>query len=250
MKNICLIVEYDGTNYKGFQKQPDFNIKTIQEELENSIFLLTNEKVKIIGSGRTDAGVSAEKQFVNFFSKSNIPPEKFSFALNNILPKDISIKKSFLVPDNFHARHSAISRKYRYRILIDKNRSSLRRNLVFHCPFKLNFEIMKKEWLSINGKYDFTAFCRSETDRKYMFCNIIETTIEKEKDEIVLTIKADTFLRGMVRLLVGALLSISQEKTNKTLIELINNKEKNKFIFSAAPEGLSLIDVEYPNFTF
>ncbi|GIW21658.1 MAG: tRNA pseudouridine synthase A [Candidatus Sericytochromatia bacterium] len=246
MNNICLILEYEGKNYNGFQKQKSLNIKTIQGELENAIFKLTNEKIKTIGAGRTDAGVNAEKQFVNFFSNSNIPPEKFSLALNNLLPKDISVKRSFLVPNNFHARYSAISRKYKYRILVDKNRSSLRRNLVFHCPFYLNFEIMKNEWLSIVGKHDFTAFCKSETNRKNMECNIIETTIDKKDDEIILTIKADTFLRGMVRLLVGTLLSISQEKTNKTLIEFIKNKEKNKFIFSAPPEGLSLVDVEYP----
>jgi tRNA pseudouridine38-40 synthase len=246
MKNICLILEYEGKNYKGFQKQSKSTVKTIQAEIEKAIFKLTNEKVNIVGAGRTDAGVNAEKQFANFFTNCNIPPEKFSLALNNILPEDISVKKSFLVPNNFHSRYSAINRKYRYRILIDKNRSSLRRNVVFHCKFNLNFEIMKKEWLSIVGKHDFTAFCKSETDRKNMECTISETTFDKVNDEIILTIKSDTFLRGMVRLLVGALLSISQEKTNKTLLELINQKEKNKFIFSAPPEGLSLIDVEYP----
>jgi tRNA pseudouridine38-40 synthase len=246
MRNICLIVEYEGKNYKGFQIQPDPNIMTVQGEIEKAIYKLTNEKVKIIASGRTDAGVNAEKQFVNFFTNSNIPEEKFSFALNNILNEDISVKRSFLVPDNFHSRYSALKRKYRYRILIDKNRSALRRNSVFHCKFDLDFEIMKKEWLSILGKHDFTAFCKSETHRKNMECTIFETTIEKINDEIILTITADTFLRGMVRLLVGALLNISQKKTNKKLIEFINNKERKNIIFSAPPEGLSLIDVEYP----
>lgn len=246
MKNICLILEYEGKNYKGFQKQPDKHISTIQNELEDALFKFTGENIKTISSGRTDAGVNAEKQFVNFFSNSNIPPKKFSIGLNNLLPSDISIKDSFLIDNNFHSRYSALSRTYKYRILTEKNRSALKRNLVFYCPSNLDFEIMKTEWLSIIGKYNFKSFSRNESNKDNMECSIYSTRIDKIDNEIVLIIEANRFLRGMVRLLIGALLSISQKRTDKTLLEFINNTTKDKYIFSAPPEGLCLIDVKYP----
>ena len=248
MRNICLVLEYDGTNFNGFQKQPNENVKTIQGEIEKAIKAVTGNEANIFGSGRTDTGVSSEEQYANFFTASNIEPEKLKFALNTKLPPQISINKSFEVPMTFHSRHSAIKRTYRYRILNSAVRSALRRNSVFQFKEKLDFEAMEEAWLSLHGVHDFDAFCKSNTDRVVMTCHIFNTECYIEDDELIFIITADTFLRGMVRLLIGTLIFIGKGKLKPTdLMEIIENKpqDRSRFSFSAGAEGLSLIKIDY-----
>jgi tRNA pseudouridine38-40 synthase len=247
MRNICIVAEYDGTNLKGFQKQPDPNIRTVQGEIDKALQLILGHEVKTIGSGRTDAGVSSEEQYINFFTDSKINAENFKLALNTKLIPEISIKKSFEVPESFHARYSALSRKYRFRILNSKVRSALRRNTTFHYSLELDYELMEKAWLSLRGKHNFSPFCKSDTNRTNMFCTILDTSCYKQDDELVFFITSDSFLRGMVRLLIGTLINIGLKKIlPEDLISILDNQEKHKVGFSAGATGLSLIKIEYP----
>lgn len=251
MRNICLVLEYDGTNFNGFQIQPDEHIITVQGEIQRAIEEITGIKTKIYGAGRTDTGVSAEQQYANFFTESKILAEKFKFALNTKLPPEISINKSFEVPHTFHSRHSAIRRTYRYRILNSPTRSAVRRNSVYQSWPKLDFELMKKAWLSLRGEHDFSAFCISDTDRLIMKCEIFDTSCHIDNDELVFFITGDTFLRGMVRLLIGTLIHIGKGKLKpEELMEIVKNKQRERVVFSVPASGLSLIKIEYPEESF
>ncbi len=247
MKNICIVFEYDGTNFQGFQRQPAKDIRTIQGELEKALESITGISIKVTGAGRTDAGVSASRQYANFLIDSVIPPEKFKFALNTKLPSEISVYESFEVPIDFHARYSAVKRTYRYRILNSKTRSALRRNNVFHFHQPLDFEQMQKAWLNLRGKHDFSAFCKSNSDRVNMNCTIFNTECEKAGDELVFLITADTFLRGMVRFLIGTLIQIGiYRQKPEELMKIIDSRDKSLVTYSAGGTGLSLINIEYP----
>ena len=247
MKNVCLIIEYDGTHFNGFQKQPNPEVKTIQGEIERAIKEITGEEVKTIASGRTDAGVSAEEQYINFLSETDIPIERLKFALNSKLPEEISVKESFLANEKFHARFSATKRSYRFRILNAPIKSALRRNCVFHFSLPLDFDAMEKAWLTLRGKHDFTAFGKSDSDRKDMTCEIFDTSCYKNGDELVFFITASSFLRGMVRLLIGTTIFIGQGKLQpEELMDIVIKKDRSRVGFSAGATGLSLIKIEYP----
>ena len=142
MNNIKLTLEYDGTNYYGWQKQK--GMKTIQGEIEEALFLVTKEKCEVTGSSRTDAGVHAKGFIANFKTNSNVPPERFREALNVKLPNDIVVVKSEKVEDDFHARYCAKGKTYEYYILNDQVPSALMRNQVYHYKYDLNIEAMKK----------------------------------------------------------------------------------------------------------
>lgn len=251
MRNICLVLEYDGTNFNGFQIQPDEHIITIQGEIERAIKEITGVKTKLYGAGRTDTGVSADQQYANFFTESLIPAEKFCLALNTKLPPAISINKSFEVPSTFHSRFSAIRRTYRYRILNSPARSAIRRNSVYQSWPKLDFELMKKAWMTLRGEHDFSAFCKSDTDRIIMRCTIFNTDCYIDKDEMVFIITGDTFLRGMVRFLIGTLIHIGKGKLQpEDLMDIVKSKNKERVVFSVPASGLSLIKIEYPESAF
>ena len=247
MRNVCLILEYDGTNLNGFQAQPIKELVTVQGELEKALHKITGEEIKIIGAGRTDAGVSADRQYANFFTNTVIPTQRLRMAINTKLPPEISVKESFDVPMEFNARYSAISRSYRYRILNSPARSALRRNSVFHFKQELDFELMKEAWLTLRGKYNFTAFCRADTDRKIMTCTIKDTNCWQDKDEFVFTITSDTFLRGMVRFLIGTTILIGLKRLEPDdLMDIVRCCDRSRVSLSASGVGLSLSDVIYP----
>jgi tRNA pseudouridine38-40 synthase len=251
VKNICLILEYDGTDFNGFQKQPNKSLRTIQGELEKAIFKITGNEINITGAGRTDSGVSASQQYANFYTDVNIPPEKFCFALNTKLPPEISVINSFEVPIDFNARYSAIRRTYRYKILNSKIRSALRRNSVYHYRAPLDYEVMQEAWLSLRGKHDFSAFCKSDHDRTYMSCEIFNTESNRSGNELIFFITSDTFLRGMVRFLIGTLILIGEHELNPgDLMELVRSRDRNRVTFSASGVGLSLVKIEYPEEAF
>lgn len=251
VRNICLVLEYEGKKFNGFQTQPNENVITVQCEIEKAIQKVTGTETRLYGSGRTDTGVSAEEQYANFFTDFDIAQEKFRLAINSYLPPEISINKSFEVPENFNARYSAIKRTYRYRILNSPTRSALRRNSVFKLWPELNFEVMEEAWHTLSGTHDFSAFCKTNSDRKIMTCTIFDTDAYKYNDEMIFIITGDTFLRGMVRLLIGTLINIGKEKLKpEDLMKIVDKKERNNMSFSAGAEGLSLIKIEYPESAF
>lgn len=245
MKNICLIIEYDGSAFSGFQKQP--GKVTVQGELERTIELITGSYIPVFGAGRTDTGVSAEKMYINFQASTNIPAERFVKAINRIVDRAITVKESFYVSSDFNARHSAVSRTYRYRVLNTKVRSSLRRNFVCNYPYELDEKIMNDLWLMFQGKHDFSSFCKTGSDRKYPYCDVFSTSMIKVYDEIHFFITAQSFLRSMVRLLIGSVLLAGQGKISKEIVwQALKGKIENPPKFVAPAEGLCLIDVCYP----
>ncbi|SDZ31084.1 tRNA pseudouridine38-40 synthase [Proteiniborus ethanoligenes] len=244
MRNIKLIIEYDGTNYSGWQKQP--HQTTIQKTIEDSITKITKEKIEIYGSGRTDKGVHAKGQVANFFTGSKIPAERFREAINSVLPKDIVISHSEEVDESFHSRYSAKGKEYRYIIYNRRISSPLLRNYAYHVPQKLHFDYMKKAVNDFVGTNDFVAFMASGSSVKDTIRTIHNISLEKDKEIIQLKINGDGFLYNMVRIILGTLVDIGIGKIDRDAIpQIILSKDRQKAGHTAPPQGLYLERVYY-----
>ncbi len=245
MRNIKLVIEYDGTSYHGWQSQN--NALAVQDVIEKAIMTLTGEKCKLIGSGRTDAGVHAIGQVANFITNSKIPPEKFSYALNNILPDDIVIKSSEQVPGSFHARYSAIGKKYRYVIYNSRQRSALLRNRAYFVPYDLDIPSMEKAMKYFVGTHDFAAFKAADSTEKSSIRTITDTWLKKEGEIVTFEIAGDGFLYNMVRIIAGTLVEVGMGKIAADDIpHIIESRDRRKAGRTAPPHGLYLVEVYYP----
>ena len=243
-RNIKLILEYDGTNYCGWQKQ--INAPTVQETLEKAIFKLTTEKVNSIGSGRTDSKVHALGQVVNFHTSSIIPAEKFAIALNSILPRDIVVKKSVEQELDFHSRYWAVGKEYKYFIYNGKIRSALKRNYSYFVNYDLDVEAMKYALNYFGGTHDFAGFMSTGSSVLGTTRTIKGAQLVENDDIIEITIRGTGFLYNMVRIIVGTLVDIGTGKIDKNLIEeIIESKDRNRAGHTAPAEGLYLSKVFY-----
>ena len=244
MKNIKLTIEYDGTNYSGWQNQD--NAITIQEILEHAIRIATGENIKLIGSGRTDGGVHALGQVANFYTKSSIPDEKFRDILNNLLPDDIKIVESRGVAHNFHSRFSAIKKRYKYRIYNNEIPRPIYRNYSFHYKQKLDIDKMRLASNYLIGTHDFKCFMSSQSVVKSTIRTIYEVKIEKIEDFIEITIVGNSFLRYMVRIIIGTLINVGIGKASVEHIPIIiSSKNRHNAGKTAPPQGLFLEKVYY-----
>lgn len=244
MRNIKLIIEYDGTDYHGWQIQK--NAKTVQGVLVNAIERLTREEITLNGSGRTDSKVHAYGQVANFKTNSNIPAEKFAHALNRILPEDIVVKKSEEVDMDFHARFNAQAKTYRYLIYNSKMPSPLLRNRAWYVSYPLNFEDMKRAADFFIGTHDFSAFRASGSDVECSIRTISRIFLDKNDDIISLEVTSSGFLYNMMRIITGTLVDVARGKIKyediKGIIEGGNRKKAGQ---TAPPEGLYLVEVYY-----
>lgn len=241
---IALIVEYDGTNYHGFQCQK--NVLTVQEELEKSIYRLEKKKIRIKASGRTDAGVHSLGQMVSFDTDSNYPPEVFLNALNHYLPQDIRIKRSYIVRDDFDPRRDAKSRLYRYVIQKSQIRSPFLKNRVLTVSEDLDTEIMSQGASLFLGIHDFTRFTTPMALRETTpLRNILRSEIVENKDLINYMVEGNAFLMHQVRRMTGALLDLGRHVIK--LDDLIGMIEYSNKITanSLPPYGLYLQKVYY-----
>ncbi|MDI6758920.1 MAG: tRNA pseudouridine(38-40) synthase TruA [Candidatus Omnitrophota bacterium] len=260
MRNIRLEIEYDGTNYCGWQIQNRHTSGakyrwSIQEVIEKTLQKILQEKIKIIASGRTDAGVHARAQTANFKTNNNISPEKLQKALNGLLPEDISVNKVFDAPLNFHSRFSAKTKVYRYTILNRSFSQPLLRNTVYHYPYPLNIRLMQDEANALLGRHDFKAFCASNSNIKDTFRTIKKISIRKTSSctlcpistaFLVIEIEADGFLYNMVRNITGTLLEIGRGKFPVGSIKKILHSANRIFAGPTAPaKGLCLLKVKY-----
>lgn len=244
MKNIKLILEYDGTNYGGWQKQN--NNRTIQEELEKAIRRATGEDVELIGSSRTDAGVHARGMVANFKTNSSIPAERFREAVNRNLPDDIAIIKSEQVNGEFHSRYDSKGKTYSYTIINRYEKVSIGRNYMFHVKDDLNFNRMQEACKYFIGKHDFAAFKTNGSSVKTSVRTIKELYIEKDNDFLKVFITADGFLYNMVRIIVGTLVEVGKGKINsKDIKNIIESKDRSKAGPCVKPNGLVLEKVYY-----
>lgn len=210
MRNIKLIIEYDGTDYKGWQKQP--NRLNIQGEIERAIENITGEKVDLIASGRTDAGVHAIGQVANFKTNSKFPIERIPIAINSQVKNSIRIKNAEEVDETFHSRYNCKKKTYRYIIDNSLYGSAIYRNIVYHLPMKLDIEEMKKAIKYFEGEHDFKAFRSSGTSSKNSIRTIYEADLLIEGTTIGIDLTGNGFLYNMVRIIAGTLVDVRTRK--------------------------------------
>jgi tRNA pseudouridine38-40 synthase len=244
MRNIKLIIEYDGTNYLGWQKQPQG--PTVQEALEKTLEKITKEKTKVIGSGRTDSGVHALAQVANFKTAVGMTTHEFQKALNSLLPKDIVIKETAEVDLNFHAQFNAKSKVYIYKILNRSYPSALERLREWSVPHPLNISLMRQAGETLIGEHDFRAFALSSRTKTTVRTVLSVNLMEKNDNRTEFEIEATGFLRGMVRLIVGTLVHVGRERIKPDEFrEILKSGQRTKFVHSAPPWGLFLKEVKY-----
>lgn len=244
MKNICLILEYLGTNYCGFQRQK--NGLSIQEVLENTLKDVTGEDIKTYPSGRTDAGVHALGQVVNFFTSSTITPEKFSVVLNLKLPLDIRVKNSFEVDQNFNSRKSAISKTYIYKIYNGKVLGAFDVGRCLFCGYKLDLNKMNEACKLIEGEHDFSSFVATNATTKTTIRTIYKAELTKCGEYLTFSVTGNGFLYNMVRILVGTLIEIGRGKISLNDLKiLLQGNNRQKAGKTVSPDGLYLKEVKY-----
>ena len=244
-RNIRLLLEYDGTRYHGWQRQK--NAVSIQEVLEEALTRLTGEGVRLIGSGRTDAGVHALGQVANFHSGGALPLKAFEAGANSMLPWDIVVLEAREVPPEFHARKSALSKTYEYRILNRPRRSPLHHHFSWWISGKLDLKAMAAAAALLPGEHDFSAFRASGSGSLNPVRRIAAARWRTHPGGwLIFTITGNGFLRGMVRSLVGTMVAVGQEKAAPDLLgDLLRNQGRHLAGPTAPPQGLFLVKVVY-----
>lgn len=247
MSRVVLGIEYDGTNYYGWQAQKNNHLSTIQYTLEQAISVVANHPVSTVCAGRTDAKVHAMAQIVHFDSDANRKIDAWMLGVNRYLPLDIRVIFSTNTDPNFNARKSAIYRTYYYFIYNSRIRPALLKDRVTWQYNNLDIELMQKAsnfWL---GEHDFTSFRGKDCQSKTAFRNIYNIIISQKQELIKITITANAFLQHMIRNMVGVLMEIGQQKYSPSWAkEVLLAKNRQSASITAPPEGLYLAEVGYP----
>ncbi|XCP84663.1 tRNA pseudouridine(38-40) synthase TruA [Roseburia hominis] len=248
MRRIKLIVAYDGTNYCGWQIQP--NGITVEEVLNSAISKLTGTRTAVIGASRTDSGVHALGNVAVFDTESRIPAERFSYALNQRLPEDIIVMSSEEVPTDWHPRYQNSLKTYEYHILNTKTPVPTRRLYTSFVNFDLDLEKMREGAKYLLGEHDFAAFCCIRTNAKTTVRTItdIQITASPQFDgqEIVLRVTGNGFLYNMVRIIAGVLIRVGRGFYEPEKVkELLEGKERKKEAVTAPARGLCLVGIAY-----
>ncbi|MDO7908320.1 tRNA pseudouridine(38-40) synthase TruA [Paenibacillus sp. JX-17] len=254
MRNLCMKVNYDGTAYNGFQTQPDGN--TVQDFLEEAIYSLTGEKLKITGSGRTDAGVHAYGQVFNFLTESPIPLRRWCLALNARLPQDIIVTDAIEVPLSFHSRRLAKKKTYRYSINANRFPDIFHRRTQFHHPTQLNVAAMEEGLKHLIGTYDYTSFASRRSQKTDHVRTIFDAHMKvdmsysrpgSDDQGIIDTyITGSGFLQHMVRIIMGTLIEVGEGKKSPDDIPgILAAKDRSKAGPTAVAHALMLWSVEY-----
>lgn len=242
---IKLTVSYDGTSYCGWQVQS--NGISVQQVLQEAISITTGESdVKVIGSGRTDAGVHAVGQIAHFDTKSSIPPHKFFKAINVHLPIDIRVKDSELASDDFDARKSAKKKTYRYTLYLGEVEQPLKERYATFVERKTDIEKMRSAAKLFVGEHDFKCFNASGGGAKTTVRTIYNIDIVEKDGDLKVFVTGNGFLYNMVRTLVGTILAVGQgEKTEEDILEMLKTGDRNLCGKTLSAKGLCLMSVEY-----
>lgn len=244
MKRIKLTVAYDGTNYCGWQIQP--NGITIEEVLNKAITALTGKETAVIGASRTDSGVHALGNVAVFDTDSRIPPERFSYALNQRLPRDIVVTESAEVPLDWHPRYQDTKKTYEYHIINSKIPYPTKRLYNYIVSFDLDVERMRQGASYLLGEHDFAAFCCIRTNAKTTVRTITDLQIEQNGEEIVIRVTGNGFLYNMVRIIAGILVRVGRGFYEPEKVkELLEGRERTREAVTAPPQGLFLMEVAY-----
>ncbi|GED61101.1 tRNA pseudouridine synthase A [Brevibacillus formosus] len=244
MKRLRCVLAYDGTDFSGFQVQPDQ--VTIQGEIEAALNRVTGEDIQVFGSGRTDAGVHARGQVIHFDTSSNIPMDKWRFVLNNQLPDSIVIRTVEEVDASFHARFDVQVKEYRYCIDNNPVADVFRHRYADHVRFPLDVDAMQQAAHYLVGEHDFTSFCSAKTFVEDKVRTVYGLTVEKIGDEVWVTCRGNGFLYNMVRIIVGTLVEVGQGKRNPAeLKEILAACDREKAGKTAPAKGLTMWEVVY-----
>ncbi len=244
MRNIKLTIEYDGKDFNGWQKQP--NKLNIQGEIERAIEIITGEKVELIGSGRTDAGVNALNQVANFKLEKDFPIDKIPIALNSNLKQSIRIKSAEEVDEKFHSRYTCKKKTYEYTINNSKYGTAIYRNMQFHYPIKLNENKMNEAIKYLIGEHDFKSFKASGTSSKSSVRIIYNAEVVRKDDIIKIRLTGNGFLYNMVRIIAGTLIEVGEGKIKPIEVKnILEAKDRLKAGKTLSPQGLCLLNVEY-----
>lgn len=245
MRRIRMIVEYDGTNYAGWQRQ--INAMSVQEKIEEALRRLTREKeLTVVGASRTDAGVHAYSQNVHFDTMCRIPADKFAFALNTMLPEDIRIRKSFRVRDDYHARFMAKRKQYRYLFYNSPHASAMYRNQTAHVMYALDENKMNLEAQDMIGTHDFAPFAASGSEVKDTVRTIYSVSVRRSGDIIEMLVEGNGFLYNMVRILAGTLIGVGTGKIEAGAIKrALESGSRLDLGVTAPARGLTLMRIDY-----
>jgi tRNA pseudouridine38-40 synthase len=236
-------LSYNGKAYHGWQNQP--NAISVQEVVEKGLSTVLPEQISIMGAGRTDAGVHATQLFAHFDTEAAFDEQQLLYSLNSFLPNDIAVRAIFKVKPDAHARFDALSRAYLYRISLKKNVFAF--DNTFYVKQKLDVERMNAACKILFEYKDFQCFSKSQTDVKTYYCDIMKAEWVVKDDELQFTIKANRFLRNMVRAIVGTMVNIGLGKMNvDDLHTVIQSKNRSEAGFSVPAHGLYLTHIEYP----
>ena len=238
-----LEVSYKGTNYSGFQSQKNAN--TIQAEIQKAFKIILKEELELTGSSRTDAGVHAYQNYFHFELESELS-SKLVYNLNAILPADIAIKNLLKVNDNAHCRFDAVSREYKYHIYQKKN--PFLTDKAFYFPYSLDIKAMQKAAVALKEYSDFTSFSKRNTQVRSFVCDIKDSKWVVQDGCLIYNVKANRFLRGMVRALTATMLNLGRRKIDlATFRKIIETKDCTLANFSAPAHGLFLTEVRFPD---
>ena len=241
---IKLTIEYDGTAYAGWQRQE--NALAVQQVIDEALTQLTRARVVIAGASRTDAGVHALGQTAHFDTESRIPPDKYAFALNTMLPADIRIRKSEAVSEDFHARFSNKGKRYRYLIYQSPHAGALNRNTHAHVIYPLDDEKMRRELTALIGTHDFAAFAASGSVVKDTVRTIYSASLTRRGDELELLVEGSGFLYNMVRIIAGTLISVGAGRLEEgAFARAIQSGNRLDLGVTAPAHGLTLMEVYY-----
>ena len=247
MARYCIHLAYNGLNYCGWQTQP--NVPSVQQTLEEALSTLLREKIGIVGCGRTDTGVHASDFYAHFDSEKEAMPEQMVFKLNSFLPADLRIYDLFAVCPNFHARFDATARTYQYHV--SHERLPFRQGLYSRIYFNPNIELMNEGARVLMEYEDFTSFAKVHTQVKTNICHLYEAHWDRMGEELVFTIKANRFLRNMVRSVTGTLLDVGRGAlTIEGLRTIVEKKDRCAAGVSMPAMGLFLTKVDYPEEAF
>ncbi len=242
MRNIKLILEYDGTEFCGWQRQR--SDRTVQEVVEDSLSMLTEETIKVMAAGRTDSGVHALAQVANFKTNSSLPTEVFVRGGNSRLPRDVRILSAEDVDEDFSARYSAVRRTYRY--YISTRFLAVNRFYAWQYWNPLNIEPMQQACSEILGRHDFSSFCQAKAEVEHYLCDVRHAWWVKQDHYLVFEICANRFLHNMVRVLVGTMVEIGDVKKESPDLTTILEKKDRKTAGPTAPAvGLFLARIDY-----
>ncbi len=244
MKNYKIIVAYDGTRYKGWQKQGNTK-ETIQQKLQDVISKMCGEEIDVIGSGRTDAGAHASYQVANFKAKVNLKEKEILEYINQYLPMDIAVTHIEVVGERFHSRLNAKNKTYVYRINTSSISNVFEKNLIYQKGTSLDVQKMQEASLDLIGKHDFRAFSSGKKTKKSTVREIYSLEILQDNNEVKFIINGNGFLYNMVRIIVGTLIEIGEGTRPNDIKKILISKDRQKAGVTAPACGLCLQKVNY-----